>query len=53
MILDTNALSAWAEGGSGIESALRSADRIVVPVIASGEYEFGICQSRHQDRYAE
>lgn len=53
MILDTNALSAWAEGASGIESALRNADQLVLPVIALGEYEFGIRQSRHRDRYIE
>lgn len=53
MILDTNALSAWAEGVSGIESALRNADQLVLPVIALGEYEFGICQSRHRNRYVE
>lgn len=33
MILDTNALSAWAEGHATIEAPLRSADRLVVPSV--------------------
>ena len=33
MILDTNALSAWAEGLAGVETPLRSADRLVVPSV--------------------
>lgn len=51
MILDTNALSAWAEGLPTIEPALRAADRLVVPVVVLGEYEFGIRQSRFHERY--
>ncbi len=42
MILDTNALSAWAEGLPAIEPHLLSADRLVVPSIVLGEYYFGI-----------
>ena len=53
MILDTNALSAWAEGLAGVESPLRSADRLVVPSVVLGEYYFGIRQSIHQARYEE
>ena len=33
MILDTNALSVWAEGLAGVETPLRSADRLVVPSV--------------------
>lgn len=33
MILDTNAISAWAEGLSTVESALRSASQLVVPSV--------------------
>ena len=53
MILDTNALSAWAEGQPSVETALRSADRLVVPSVVLGEYYFGIRQSRHRARYQE
>ena len=51
MILDTNALSAWAEGLAAAEAPLRSAQRLVVPSIVLGEYYFGIRQSRHRPRY--
>ena len=51
MILDTNALSAWAEGLAAVEAPLRSAARLVVPSVVLGEYLFGIRQSRHRSRY--
>ena len=50
MILDTNALSAWAEGRAAVESPLRAADRLVVPSVVLGEYLLGIRQSRHRTR---
>ena len=53
MMLDTNALSAWAEGDRLIEPVLRSATRLVVPVVVLGEFEYGIRQSRHAQRYAD
>ncbi|MCY4481167.1 MAG: PIN domain-containing protein [Rhodospirillales bacterium] len=53
MILDTNALSAWADGHAAIEAPLRAADRLVVPSVVLGEYYFGIRQSRHRSRYQE
>ena len=53
MILDTNALSAWAEGRAAIETPLRSADRLVVPSVVLGEYYFGVRQSRHRTRYED
>ncbi|MDB4354097.1 type II toxin-antitoxin system VapC family toxin [Akkermansiaceae bacterium] len=53
MILDTNALSAWADGQGSIEYPLRSASKLVIPSIVLGEYYFGIRQSRHRDRYEE
>ena len=53
MILDTNALSAWAEGIPAVEVPLRSADRLVVPSIVLGEYYFGIRQSSHRRRYED
>ncbi len=53
MILDTNALSAWAEGRVSVEAPLRAADRLVVPSVVLGEYYFGIRQSRQRVRYRE
>ena len=53
MILDTSALSAWADGDPAIEPLLRTASRLVIPVVVIGEFEFGIRQSRHASRYAE
>ena len=51
MILDANALSAWAEGRAAVEAPLRAAGRLVVPSVVLGEYYFGIRQSRHRSRY--
>lgn len=53
MILDTNALSAWADGQPTIEPHLRAATSLTIPSIVLGEYYFGINQSRHRDRYRE
>ena len=51
MILDTNGLSAMADGELGIAPFLQQADEVVLPVIALGEYRYGIRQSRHRARY--
>lgn len=53
MILDTNALSAWAEGYATVEIYLRSAEQLAVPSIVLGEYYFGIRQSRYRRRYED
>jgi tRNA(fMet)-specific endonuclease VapC len=53
MILDTNALSAWADGKPAVSAAFRSAPRLIVPAVALGEYLFGILQSRHRQRYEQ
>jgi predicted nucleic acid-binding protein len=53
VILDTNALSAWAEGDRAIEPVLRSATEMMIPAVVLGEFEFGIRQSRHYRRYAD
>jgi len=53
VILDTNALSAWAEGDRFLEPVLRSAVSVVVPVVVLGEFEFGIRQSIYYRRYAD
>ena len=51
MILDTNGLSALADGDKGLEPFLRRADQIAIPVIVLGEYKYGIRQSQNQKRY--
>ncbi len=51
MILDTNALSAAAEGHPSILGILADAQQLALPVVVVGEYRFGIAQSRHQARY--
>jgi tRNA(fMet)-specific endonuclease VapC len=51
MILDTNGLSALAEGDLRLEPILRKATQIAVPVIVLGEYRYGIQQSRERQRY--
>ena len=53
MILDTNAVSAWAEGTASVEHSLRMASRLVVPTVVLGEFYFGIRQSRHRARYED
>jgi predicted nucleic acid-binding protein len=53
MILDTNALSAAADDDPAIIPLLAQADQIAIPVIALGEYRYGISQSRHRASYAE
>lgn len=51
MILDTNGLSALAEGEAELESILRKAAQLCLPVIALGEYRYGISQSRERVHY--
>ncbi len=51
MILDTNALSALADGTAGFEHAAAAVDRFSIPVIALGEFWFGVARSRHRARY--
>ncbi len=51
MMLDTNALSAWADGNPGCLASLTAAPRFVIPVIVLGEYRFGIRQSTHRALY--
>jgi tRNA(fMet)-specific endonuclease VapC len=53
MILDTNALSAAADDDPAIVAVLARADQIAIPVIALGEYRYGIAQSRHRASYAK
>ena len=51
MILDTNGLSAVADGDPAIEPALRRADVVAIPVVVLGEYLYGIRGSRERLRY--
>ena len=51
MILDTNALSAVADGEPTAVRIFSQAASIELPVIALGEYRFGIAQSRHRADY--
>ncbi len=51
MILDTNGLSAVADGNDALEPIFRAASEIAVPVIVLGEYRYGIRQSRDRARY--
>ena len=51
MILDTNALSAIADGEDAAMELIAGADRIAVPVIVLGEYRLRIAQSRHRASY--
>ena len=51
MILDTNALSAIAEGEPGARDLFARARLVALPVIVLGEYRFGIAHSRHESEY--
>ena len=51
MILDTNALSAAADGDQGVLEVVAEAEQIAVPVIVLGEYRLGIAQSRRGKEY--
>ncbi len=51
MILDTNGLSAVAEGDGAFEPILRTAAQVAIPVIVLGEYRYDISQSRHRKHY--
>lgn len=51
MILDTNALSAIADGDQAAVRLFRDAASIELPAIVLGEYRFGIAQSRRRKEY--
>ena len=51
MILDTNALSAFADGDSAIKPLLERADVLLFPVIVIGEFRYGIRASRKKGAY--
>jgi predicted nucleic acid-binding protein len=51
LILDTNALSAFADGDSKLHRTLSHADTLAIPVVVLGEYLYGIRGSRFKSRY--
>lgn len=51
MILDTNALSAFVDGDTGIGDVLRRQAQVAIPVIVLGEFRYGIAESRHRAAY--
>jgi tRNA(fMet)-specific endonuclease VapC len=51
MILDTNALSAFADDVPPVVRQVGTADELHVPVIVLGEYRFGIATSRRRREY--
>jgi len=51
VILDTNALSAFADGEPGVLGEIGKAQRVAVPCIVLGEFLFGIAQSRRRNEY--
>ncbi|MGH9613070.1 MAG: type II toxin-antitoxin system VapC family toxin [Bryobacteraceae bacterium] len=51
MILDTNALSAIADGETGAINQVSKPRELAIPVIVLGEYRFGIAQSRRKSEY--
>ena len=53
MILDTNGLSALADGESSLEPILREAAEVALPVIVLGEFRYGVRQSRDRQRYEQ
>jgi tRNA(fMet)-specific endonuclease VapC len=53
VILDTNGLSALADGHAALGLILRQAAEIALPVVVLGEYRYGIQQSRNRRRYEE
>jgi len=50
VILDTNALSAFAEGNQAVRETIANAAGPYLPVIVLGEYRFGLMGSPERDR---
>ena len=51
LILDTNAVSDFAESEPSIMALLAGVQRLAVPVVVIGEYRFGITQARDATDY--
>lgn len=48
MILDTNALSAWAQADNALLSILPAEHLLVLPVVVIGEYRYGVQRSQQR-----
>jgi len=53
LILDTNGLSAVADGDASLEPLLQRPAELSIPVIVLGEYRYGIWQSRERKHYEQ
>jgi tRNA(fMet)-specific endonuclease VapC len=53
LILDTNALSAIADGAPAIAAFIERAPLVAIPVVVLGEYRFGIAQSTQRSRHEQ
>lgn len=53
IILDTNALSAFADGQTSLRRAIEAEIDLALPVIVLGEYLYGVHRSRHRPRYED
>jgi tRNA(fMet)-specific endonuclease VapC len=53
VILDTNALSAFADGSSRVGTILKAAEQPSVPVIVLGEFQYGVTHSTRSRYYEE
>ncbi len=51
MILDTNALSAFADEHPVVLAILARAEQLAIPVVVLGEYRYRIALSRYKARY--
>jgi predicted nucleic acid-binding protein len=51
VIVDTNAISALADGAPGLAKVAADADVLSIPTIALGEFLYGIASSRKRARY--
>jgi predicted nucleic acid-binding protein len=51
LILDTSALSAFADGVAAVGDVLRVQRRAAIPVVVLGEFRYGIAGSRHKAEY--
>ena len=51
MILDTNALSAFADGDVAVGEILGRQARAAIPAVVLGEFRYGIAASRHRSTY--
>ncbi len=51
IILDTNALSALADGNIDLAVKLDAVKKLFIPVIVMGEYRYGISMSKYRRNY--